>query len=92
MNDQKAGTKYKQGQTLSCVVLDIDPVKNIADLSEKLLCVKTKDHEVKVGKTYKALVELNKESYLILSIKNNRKKLGICILQNFNQDDQPEQM
>lgn len=42
MNDQKSKQKYKQGQALRCRVLDIDPIKNIADLSEKLIDVKVK--------------------------------------------------
>jgi len=52
MNDQKSSHKYKQGQTLSCKVLDIDPVKKIADLSEKLASTKASkgaEKKLKVG-------------------------------------------
>ena len=51
MNDQKAHSKYKQGQSLRCRVLDIDPVKKIADLSEKLMDIKIKggDKELASG-------------------------------------------
>jgi hypothetical protein len=65
---------------LQCLVLDIDPVKKIADLSEKIVTAKNKGQEVKVGQTQKAIVELNKESHLVLSMKNNRRAIGVCIL------------
>ena len=65
---------------MQCLVLDIDPVKKIADLSEKIVTAKNKGQEVKVGQTQKAIVELNKESHLVLSMKNNRRAIGVCIL------------
>jgi len=68
-------------------VIDIDPSKRIADLSEKLMNVKTKSEKIKVGSTHKALVELNKDSYLIASIKNSRKSIGVCMMNNFNMDN-----
>jgi len=40
---------------------------------------KNADKELKTGQKCKAVVELNKESYLIVSIKNNRSLLGLCI-------------
>ena len=88
MNDQKAKSKYKQGQALRCRVLDIDPTKNIADLSEKLIDIKAKGgaKELADGSKCKAVVELNKESYLIVSIKTNRARIGFCMLSNFNSD------
>jgi hypothetical protein len=64
------------------VVLDVDPVKKIADLSEKTF--KKSEKEVKVGSSCKAIVELNKDSYVICSMKNNRRKFGICVMQNLN--------
>ena len=48
--------------------------------------VKTKAGVVAEKSNCKAVVELNKESYLILSIKNNRSKIGFCMLSNFNSD------
>lgn len=44
VNDQRSSDSkaYKQGQLLKCRVLDIDPAKGIADLSEKLGEVKDK--------------------------------------------------
>ena len=90
INDHKGGQgKYKQGQALKCVILDVDPLKKIADLSEKTF--KKSDKDIKVGSTCKAIVELNKDSYLICSLKNNRMKFGICIVQNFNMDDHVDQ-
>jgi ribosomal protein S1 len=90
INDHKGGQgKYKQGQALKCVILDVDPNKKIADLSEKTF--KKSDKDIKVGSSCKAIVELNKDSYLICSLKNNRKKFGICIMQNFNMDDHVDQ-
>jgi len=91
INDHKgAHGKYKQGQAVKCVILDVDPVKKIADLSEKTF--KKSDKEIQVGSSCKAIVELNKDSYLICSLKNNRRKFGICIMQNLNQDDDVEQL
>lgn len=72
---------------IKCIVIDVDPSKRIADLSEKLVSVKSKSEKVKVGSTCKAIVELNKDSYLIASLKNNRKSIGICMMNNFNMDD-----
>lgn len=90
INDHKGGQgKYKQGQALKCVILDVDPLKKIADLSEKTF--KKSDKDIIVGSSCKAIVELNKDSYLICSLKNNRKKFGICIMQNFNMDDHVDQ-
>jgi translation initiation factor 2 alpha subunit (eIF-2alpha) len=63
---------------LKCVVLDVDPLKKIADLSEKTF--KKSDKEIKVGSTCRAIVELNKDSYVICSFKNNRGKFGACII------------
>lgn len=37
----------------------------------------------------KAIVELNKEDYLIISFKQNRKQLGLIKLQSFNNDQVP---
>jgi ribosomal protein S1 len=91
INDHKDGkSKYKQGQALKCTVLDVDPLKKIADLSEKTF--KKSEKEIKIGSSTKAIIELNKESYLICSLKNNRRKFGICILQNLNHDDTVEQV
>jgi hypothetical protein len=61
--------------------LDVDPNKKIADLSEKLIDFKNKDAKsLPEGSQCKAIIELNKESYLIASIKTNRTKLGLCLL------------
>ena len=68
----------------------MDPVKKIADLSEKLVntkAPKSGGKELQVGAQCKAIVELNKEAYLIVSIKNDRSKICLCIMSNFNKDD-----
>ena len=60
----------------------MDPVKKIADLSEKLVntkSLKNSDKELQVGTQCKAIVELNKETYLIVSIKSDRSKICLCI-------------
>jgi hypothetical protein len=71
-----------------CRVLDIDPVKKMADLSEKLGVVRNSDKEVKEGTKVRVLVELNKEGYLVVTLKNNRSVVGVCIPHNFNQDSE----
>ena len=89
INDHKLNQKYKQWQSLKCIVLDVDPEKRIVDLSEKAF--KNTEKSIKNVHSYKGIVELNKDNYLIVSIKNNRKKFGVCILQNFNQDNEVSQ-
>lgn len=50
--------------------MDIDFEKEIIDLSERLCQKSSKKHESpKVGHNYKAIVELNKEDYLLISFK-----------------------
>ena len=71
---------------MQCIVLDVDPSKRIADLSEKLTTVKTKSAKPQVNFIQKAIVELNKDQYLIVSMKSSRKTLGICMANNFNND------
>jgi len=71
-------------------VLDVDPIKKIADLSEKSTNIKSSkssDKELQRGSQCKAIVELNKDAYLIVSIKSDRSKICLCIMSNFNQDD-----
>lgn len=68
MNEHKAGKAYKENDKVSCVVLDIDFEKNIVDLSEKpKVSAKT---DVKKGQSMKGQVELSKEDYVIVSLKN----------------------
>lgn len=87
INAQITSKKIKPGHKMRCRVLDVDPVKKMADLSEKLGEVKTSKRDVKVGEEFKAVVELNKESFVIVSLKSDKSKIGFCILQNFNRDD-----
>jgi len=68
---------------LKCRVLDIDPVKKIADLSEKLgnsKTLKSSNKEFKSGSETKAIVELNKDNYLITTLKNDRSKICLCVV------------
>jgi len=87
INSQTISKKYKQGQKIKCRVLDIDPTKKMADLSEKLAEGKSGKKEPKVGDECKVVVELNKDSFVVVSLKQNRSKIGFCILQSFNRDD-----
>lgn len=87
MNEQrKSGDskQYKLGQKLACCVLDIDPVKRIVDLSEKFAVAgqKSGDKEFKTGRQCTATIELNKESYVIASVKSSKsgRAVGICLL------------
>ena len=92
ISEQQASKKYKPGQQLTCKVLDVDPVKKIADLSEKLASMKSSGKTIAVGSTGKAVIELLKDNYAILSFKSNRKALGLCIFQNFNGDEEDLKM
>ena len=42
----------------------------------------------KAESKHKVIIELNKDGYLIVSFKNQRKSLGICLTSNFNQDQE----
>lgn len=50
----------------------MDPVKKMLDLSEKLSAFnhKSQDKKFDQGQKTKAIVELNKDSYLVVSMKN----------------------
>lgn len=78
--------EYKEGQEISCVVLDIDFEKEILDLSERLAEAKPAPAQVKVGHQYRVTVELNKEDYLLVSFKQSRTCIGLLMTQSFNDD------
>jgi ribosomal protein S1 len=71
--------KYKPGQTLNCMILDIDISKKIADLKE--ISGKSKDSgkELKAGQKIKAVVELSKDGFCILAFKTQRNSLALMI-------------
>jgi predicted RNA-binding protein (virulence factor B family) len=72
-------------------VLDIDAAKMIVDLSERLAESKaSKDSSKDLKKNHKAIVELNKEQYLILTFKNARQQVGVCIPNDFTQVNKTE--
>ena len=96
VNEQKLKSDkvYKIGETVvDCIVLDIDFEKQIVDLSERLVNQQLEEskeltsQKKQAKKTQqqqsfvKAVVELNKERYLVISLKSNRSKIGVCILQ-----------
>jgi len=88
VNEQKLKVDkvYKVGDTIvDCVVLDIDFEKKIVDLSERLqgfeeVKKKSEKKDGQAGGFQKAVVELNKEQYLVLSLKSDRTQLALCIL------------
>lgn len=80
---------YKEGQKMSCIVLDIDFEKELLDLSERLASEKASSTKVKVGATYKVTVELNKDDYLLVSFKQNKQSIGVLMLQGLNDDQVP---
>lgn len=81
VNEQKAsGKTYKISSVVECIVLDIDSNKKIADLSERLIESKTSKLKFE---NQKAIVELNKEQYLIVSLKKARQQIGVCIPNDF---------
>ena len=95
VNEQKLKSDkvYKIGETvLDCIVLDIDFEKQIVDLSERLVNQQLEDSKELASQKkqakknqqqqsfVKAVVELNKERYLVISLKSNRSKIGVCIL------------
>lgn len=89
LNDHKLKNKYKVGQKLTCKILDIDTSKKIADLKEVQEGTKEEQanhKKIKPDSKQKVIVELNKDGYLIVSLKSNRSILGICLTGNFNHD------
>ena len=97
VNEQKikADKVYKAGESeLDCIVLDIDREKKIVDLSERLYSVEeSKASNTGAGKKkaakqqtesgyQKAVVELNKEQYLVVTLRSDRSKLAVCLLQD----------
>ena len=71
---------------MSLVVLDIDHQKKIADLGERVCTGSSKEKKQKKFEkqhTYKATVELNKDSYLVLSIPKLNNRIAFCVLPSF---------
>lgn len=58
-------------------MLDTDYEKKIIDLSERLTNQKISKTSDQVSK---AFVELTKDSYMVVSLKNNRSQFGVCLL------------
>ena len=99
VNDQKkkADKVYKAGETeVEAIVLDIDFEKKIVELSERLVSSAALGEETKQAKKIKgdaqayqkAVVELNKEQYLVVSLKSDRSKVGVCILHGLSAESQ----
>ena len=85
-NEQLATSKqYKIGTSISCIVLDVDTDKKIIELSERLTTNDaTKDIQTKLKDNVKAIVEMNNERYLVVTLKNQRSTIGVCLLQDLN--------
>jgi len=88
LNDHKLSQKYKPGQKLTCRVLDIDSAKKIADLKEVDTASQKAKKDFKAGQKNKGIVELNKEGYLVVSLKSSRQTIGLLLNSNFNQDQE----
>lgn len=61
-------------------MLDVDNDKQMLDLSERL-CSVDKNDKSKLKENSKAIVEVIKENYMIVSLKQNRTSLAVCLLQ-----------
>ena len=85
-NEQLATSKqYKIGTSISCIVLDVDTDKKIIELSERLTTDgANKDIQTKLKDNVKAIVEMNNERYLVVTLKNQRSTIGVCLLQDLN--------
>ena len=80
-NEQLASSKqYKIGASLSCIVLDVDTDKKIIELSERLSTDEESKQASKLKENLKSVVEMNNERYLVVTLKNQRNKIGVCIL------------
>ena len=80
-NEQLASSKqYKIGASLSCIVLDVDTDKKIIELSERLSTDEESKEASKLKENLKSVVEMNNERYLVVTLKNQRNKIGVCIL------------
>lgn len=72
--------KYKEGQEINCVLLDVDNDKQMLDLSERL-CSVDKSAASKIKENAKAVVEVVKENYMIVSMKADRTQFAVCLIQ-----------
>ena len=54
------------------------------DLSERLADVSLPKEKVDKNDVQKAFVELSKDNYLVVSLKQDRSKIAACILHPFN--------
>lgn len=69
-------------------MLDIDSAKKIADLKEVDTTSQKAKKDFKTGQKNKGIVELNKEAYLVVSLKSSRQTIGLLLNSNFNQDQE----
>lgn len=90
---KKIDKLYKAGETIvDSIILDIDYEKKIVELSERLVgqeeSKQANASKKAPGKTefQKAVVELNKEQYLVVTLKSDRTKVGVCILHSLSAD------
>jgi len=72
----KSDKKFKPGASIEATLLDIDCDKKMLDLSERVVIKDTKS----VKDKSKAVVELTKDSYMIVSLKSDRQKFGVVLL------------
>lgn len=72
----KSDKKFKPGASVEATLLDIDCDKKMLDLSERVVIKDTKS----VKDKSKAVVELTKDSYMIVSLKSDRQKFGVVLL------------
>jgi len=57
-------------------------------LSESLVTTAASaEKQKKLKENQKAIVEMNNEKYLVVTLKSDRSRIGVCILQNFNTTD-----
>ena len=65
--------------------MDVDTDKKIIELSERLTTDgATKDIQTKLKDNVKAIVEMNNERNLVVTLKNQRSTIGVCLLQDLN--------
>ena len=68
----------------------MDTDKKIIELSERLSTDEESKESSKLKENLKSIVEMNNERYLVVTLKNQRNKIGVCILQDFNTVNQAD--
>lgn len=75
------GIKLKVGSVIKCVVLDVDYIKRVVDISPRAELIKffrKNPKQIDIGKKMKGRIELVKENYIALSFTKRWRWIGFA--------------